>query len=172
MVAGQLCSGFAQAQYTSQWIPQWEKLVAARGVDMQWVMRGFSFDGRIRASEYVGYWLFTVGFQIGAVMLFGASLALGDVIGIAVGVLLILPVYLGATWISLAATVKRFRDANLSPWVWLLLVLGPLGGFVLFFIALFSATDKGPLVDTFDPSRKPELPSWLNKKGDAGRTER
>ena len=100
------------------------------------VANAFSFNGRIKPGTYFAYWALALGLAVAGWLVAYGSVNASDSAG-AVGGIFALVVYAGSFWVELAAVVRRFRDAALSLW-WLLLILVPFGGLVLFIMALVS----------------------------------
>jgi uncharacterized membrane protein YhaH (DUF805 family) len=130
---------------------------------MEWVNQGFSFRGEIRPRQFLLYELFAVGVSWFAYLLSLFASSLGIVALVMGGVVTVL-IYIGALWVSLAALIKRFRDAGLS-FLWLLLTFVPLGGPILLIMALAVRTKAPIREDHFDPFRAHKIPDWLNQKG-------
>ena len=88
----------------------------------------FKFTGLAKRQEYwavivIAYAIsFALGFVLGGLMLTGAT-------GLYLGLIGIVAVTVAAVWVSLATTVRRCRDAGISPW-WSVLLIIPYVGFV------------------------------------------
>jgi uncharacterized membrane protein YhaH (DUF805 family) len=87
---------------------------------MEWL---FKFEGLSKRSEYwaIVVVLFFVGLFVG-IGIFGPLLMV-DPTGI-ISILLILAFIVATTWVTLAATARRCRDADISPY-WCLIMLVP-----------------------------------------------
>ena len=106
---------------------------------MEWVKKGFSFDGGIERGQFFAYWIFAVLLAVLLPFLAGIFGAVGPDGNVApiVTLLILFPAFISSFWVTLAAYVKRFRDAGLSYW-WFLLMFIPLGGAVVFIMATFA----------------------------------
>jgi uncharacterized membrane protein YhaH (DUF805 family) len=81
----------------------------------------FNFNGTAKRQEYWAVLVLSiVGIAIGFVVLEGSG---------GLGALIALILFVGTLWAVLAVTVKRLRDAGLSVW-WILAILVPYIGTV------------------------------------------
>jgi uncharacterized membrane protein YhaH (DUF805 family) len=109
--------------------------------------RFFKFDGYVQRSEYWATVLiimvagFFLGFGLGTFMLF-EELAL-------FALLLLLALMVVAIWISLAVTAKRCRDAGISPY-WCLVMLVPYVSFVATIVFGVIPTDPKRVAEEFE----------------------
>lgn len=129
-----------------------------------------TFSGRASRSEYwwffLAYILGTLGFAVLFMVLNGMTGGFGNQSGISVlgGLILLLGgiAMLGAILTSIAVTVRRFHDYNLSGW-WVLagLALGmlPLVGWLATLAMLIIAALRGTMGDNrFGPDPAPDHP--------------
>ncbi len=121
---------------------------------MHWMIlpyrRYFDFSGRSRRKEY---WLFHLGWVLGlfvcaGVMLAGApwsdpaaNAAPGPVFWLGVAMLVLY--MLGSIIPSIAVTVRRFHDQDLSGWMYLISFVPYLGGLVVFVFMCIGGTRGG-----------------------------
>ncbi|MEG2338565.1 MAG: DUF805 domain-containing protein [Clostridium sp.] len=92
-----------------------------------------TFSGRARRKEY---WFFAL-----VTMLVAIPIAIIDVISGLSGILS--AVYtLGMVIPSIAVTVRRLHDINLSGW-WYLICFVPFGGIVMFIFTVMDSKDEG-----------------------------
>ena len=96
---------------------------------LTWKQILFSFQSRIPRRQYWGAHLV----QILAV--FVCALVIGLLVGALnspVGLILIVPMYIGALWAGLAVAVKRCHDRDKSGWFLLVALIPIVGGIWLF----------------------------------------
>jgi len=109
---------------------------------MDWLEQAFSFSGHIGVARYLSYWLLSRTVAVAS----GVSFAAGPGDFESPLVLLALILLVGGSWVGLASTVKRLRDGDLSFWLFLWAVAGPVGGVVLFIYAIVSPSRvKSPI---------------------------
>ena len=83
----------------------------------------FRFEGTAKRQEYwaviiLAYVLsFSLGFIMGGLMVTGAT-------GLYLGVIGLIAVIVAGFWVQLATTIRRCRDADISPW-WTVLIYVP-----------------------------------------------
>jgi len=138
---------------------------------MEWMLmplrRYADFSGRSQRQEYWMFVLFSVLLYIAAIVLLfvfvgimdpGANLDQGGKpgdeaasIGVVIGALLILLLYLGLFVPTLAVKVRRFHDQDLSGWFVLLGFIPYLGGLIIF---IFMCIDGTPGPNRFGPDPK------------------
>lgn len=108
----------------------------------------FSFDGRIRRTEY---WVVSIGIAI--VNTIASIMLRGNGVLIAIGVVVILATIIP----SLTTSVKRWHDRDKSGW-WILIVLIPIIG------AIWALVEQGFLRGTDGDNRfgSPESGSAMN----------
>jgi uncharacterized membrane protein YhaH (DUF805 family) len=78
-------------------------------------LKYFEFAGKATRSEYWGVILVAYLMLI-PVGIIGAVFTLGGIMGAVVGALLIIAGVVGLTWVVLATTARRCRDAGINPW--------------------------------------------------------
>lgn len=82
---------------------------------MEKYLKYFEFNGRATRSEYWGVNIISYLLLL-PILLIGAIFTLGGLMGAVIGGLLILAGVIALTWIIIATTVRRCRDAGISPW--------------------------------------------------------
>ncbi len=88
------------------------------GIDWKHLL--FSFDGRINRGKF---WLASVAMWVALTILVIIAVVAGStVVWILAGV-----AYLGAIWVGLAVTIKRWHDRDKSGW-WILIAFVPIIG--------------------------------------------
>ena len=134
---------------TAKWSRSLGQRFPTREGAMQWVIRGFRFDGRIKPREYLRYLFFSIVLgPVGFALTLVAEL-LADALTPLFAVFALVA-FLSAPWIGVAALMKRFRDAGLS-FGWFFLWIVPLGGLFIFFLAI-SAESKNEAPPNFSTS--------------------
>ncbi|BET98460.1 DUF805 domain-containing protein [Xenorhabdus taiwanensis] len=116
---------------------------------MNWylsVLKNYAeFSGRARRKEYWVFCLFNIIVFFALIVL---GLTINDIAGFA-----LLIIYIFVTFIpSIAVTIRRFHDINLSGW-WILLTFIPVASIVLFVFTLLEGT-QGDNEYGADPKRK------------------
>lgn len=111
------------------------------------------FNGRARRSEYWGYTLFVTLFFFVAVII---DIVISVVLSESSGTEMFLPIFTVLMWLavalpSLAVTVRRFHDQDLSGWLYLLSLIPYVGGLVIF---VFMVLDGKPMTNKHGPSPK------------------
>ncbi|MGH1422585.1 MAG: DUF805 domain-containing protein [Hyphomonas sp.] len=111
------------------------------------------FNGRARRSEYWGFTLFITLFFILAVII---DVVISVVLSESAGTEMFLPIFTVLLWLavilpSLAVTVRRFHDQDLSGWLYLLSFIPYVGGLVIF---VFMVLDGKPMTNKHGPSPK------------------
>lgn len=127
---------------------------------MEWMILPFrryaEFSGR---SQRMEYWMFTLLYVI-ALFLFGGIMIAGAVASqdsenpgpvFWIGFSLLVLFLLGGLIPSIAVTVRRLHDQNLSGWMYLLSFIPYVGGFV---IIVFMCIDGTPGDNRFGPDPK------------------
>lgn len=74
-----------------------------------------NFEGRAPRSEYWGVMFISVALLFALWTIGFMFVAFGEV-WVAVGAIIILATIVGWFWVGLATTVRRCRDADISPW--------------------------------------------------------
>jgi len=82
---------------------------------MEKYLKYFEFSGTATRSEYWAVNIIAYLLLI-PVAIVGAVFAMGGIIGAVVGGLLILSGVVGLTWVVIATSARRCRDAGINPW--------------------------------------------------------
>jgi uncharacterized membrane protein YhaH (DUF805 family) len=102
----------------------------------------FKFDGSATRSEYWGVNILA-GITVFVLILVGSVIAsTGSTIGIAFGVSIIVVAFVAAFWLSVAAAVRRCRDADINPW-WAAAMVIPYIGWIVTIVLGCLKTDEG-----------------------------
>ena len=108
----------------------------------------FSFKGRISKKTFLKYNLIMLGLSLLAFLFMFVSI---EIISSTIGnrgnadiilILILLPIIFLFYWISLAITVKRFHDFNVSGWIPILISFSGIG-LIVFVLGVFYEGDKG-----------------------------
>lgn len=118
---------------------------------MEWMIlpyrRYADFSGRSRRREY---WLFQLFFWVSLIVIMIASFGLDDAMGrgstepgpLATGGMILMVIFvLGSIIPSIAVTVRRFHDQDLSGWMYLLSFVPYIGGLVVFVFMCIGGTN-------------------------------
>jgi len=89
---------------------------------MEHIRKYFNFDGTITRSEYWAVYLITLGLLIPVMFVVGVLSWLG-VLGMLLSTALLVFVLVTFTIVYATASVKRCRDAGISPWFALALLI-------------------------------------------------
>jgi uncharacterized membrane protein YhaH (DUF805 family) len=99
-----------------------------------------AFEGNSNRSEYWGVYLATWLILAIVTMLFFV-LTLTGIIGVVLGSIILLVTSATLTWAMLATSIRRCRDAGISPW-FTLSFLVPYLNFIVFIVFGVLKTDK------------------------------
>jgi|GEM_PF-476947 len=132
---------------------------------LKWVW--FSFSGRLNRKAYwlKGFVLMSMiglGVQLFGVLvglMFGAT-GLGGMFGVAIALVVILPLLVFNFWVSLALVVKRAHDLGHSGW-WLLLFLVPIYNLWMAIVVGFFRGSPGP--NDFGPDPIDPINDYVNE---------
>lgn len=83
----------------------------------------FDFDGISTRSEYWGVYLVTIGLLFPIMFIVGLFSIMGGIIGMLVSTAISVFVLVAFTIVYAATSVRRCRDAGLSPWFALALII-------------------------------------------------
>jgi len=89
---------------------------------METIRKYFNFDGTITRSEYWAVYLITIGLLIPVMFVVGVLSWLG-VLGMLLSTALLVFVLVAFTIVYATTSVKRCRDAGISPWFTLALLI-------------------------------------------------
>jgi uncharacterized membrane protein YhaH (DUF805 family) len=88
----------------------------------------FKFDGLATRSEYWAVYLINLAvffvLLFTGVVFFGIGESMDSVVPMLIGGLILVVSLVGPTWIAIATTVRRCKDADINPW-WTLSTLIP-----------------------------------------------
>lgn len=82
---------------------------------MEKYLKYFNFDGVATRSEYWGVNIIAYLLLI-PVAIVGVIFTLGGIIGAVLGALLIVAGVVALTWVVIATSARRCRDAGINPW--------------------------------------------------------
>jgi uncharacterized membrane protein YhaH (DUF805 family) len=93
----------------------------------------FDFDGRITRSEYWAIYLITIGLMFPVTFVIGLMAMTHSIIGILLSTALMVLFFVGLLVVYGATSAKRCRDAGISPWFALALLI-PTIQFICFIV--------------------------------------
>ena len=92
------------------------------------MMKYFRFEGLATRSEYWAVYLINIAIFfvliITGAMFFGIGETMDSVIPMLIGGLILIVALVGPSWLAIATTVRRCKDADINPW-WTLSTLIP-----------------------------------------------
>lgn len=108
---------------------------------MEKIRKYFDFEGRITRSEYWAIYLVTIGLMFPAMFIVGLISMTHGIVGMILSTALTVLLFVGLLIVYAATSAKRCRDAGISPWFALALLI-PTVQFICFIVFGCLPTEK------------------------------